>query len=70
MPSTWLGSTRQKYIHSVGSVGKVEFVPAGKEICRKIYLVFFVFFAPFLIKNFVDDFSLNSFILTKDKKAI
>jgi len=31
MPSTWIGGTRQKYIHSVGSVGKVEFVPEGSS---------------------------------------
>ena len=27
LPIAWTGNTRQKYIHSVGNVGKVEFVP-------------------------------------------
>ena len=27
LPVAWTGNTRQKYIHSVGTVGKVEFVP-------------------------------------------
>lgn len=29
MPVAWTGNTRQKYIHSVGSVGKAEFVSTG-----------------------------------------
>ena len=31
LPVTWTGSTRQKYIHSVGSAGKVEFVSSSKR---------------------------------------
>mgnify|MGYP000857258679 CR=1 FL=1 len=31
MPNTWYGSTRTKYIHSVGVVGKVKFVSNGKH---------------------------------------
>jgi hypothetical protein len=29
MPETWYGSTRTKYIHSVGAIGKCSFVSTG-----------------------------------------
>jgi len=31
LPVAWTGNTRQKYIHSVGSVGKVEFVSSSEK---------------------------------------
>jgi len=31
LPVAWTGNTRRKYIHSVGSVGKVEFVSNGEH---------------------------------------
>ena len=31
LPVAWTGNTRQKYIHSVGSVGKVEFVSSSDK---------------------------------------
>ena len=31
LPTAWTGNTRQKYIHSVGSVGKVEFVASSDK---------------------------------------
>merc|ERR1719290_705115 len=31
LPTAWTGNTRQKYIHSIGSVGKVEFVASSSS---------------------------------------